>query len=249
MSIETKCPHGALDASAPPPPPPPPHFQCHISILRNSHVLCHLFCNCHAYSKDGPCRMSNLNKYPWQAPQCRLWILRNGNVPCHYFFGQGPYPVSCRLHLFSCHLILEALCRMSMLRNGHVAMSNWGSRAPLCHTRDNSRQPNASTWTSRRGWTTTHHFSLSPGSSPWQQTSVTFTTQRYEWLCRQPDITAARLSWITTSKCSFLYCLLIKLISLVVTCFLYRSLCPHCYIYAQELLFFYFYKVDFPGLS
>ena len=50
-------------------------------------------------------------------PQCRLSILRNCNVPCRYF---TKFPVDFKI----------ALCRLSNLRKGRVALSNLRVKAP-----------------------------------------------------------------------------------------------------------------------
>ena len=72
-------------------------------------------------------------------PQCRMSILRNGHVPCHYFvfnFHVGFKMVTCTMSILRTPYVVSfmfsscslAPCRVSILRNGHVAVSNLGVR-------------------------------------------------------------------------------------------------------------------------
>ena len=77
-------------------------------------------------------------------PKCHRSILRNDHVPCHYLFNLDvdfkitQYCMSilirnspCCVVYFNSH-VTKAPCRMSILRNAHVALSNLGVKG---HTR------------------------------------------------------------------------------------------------------------------
>ena len=68
----------------------------------------------HVDFKKWQCRMS-LSLY---FPQCHMSNLRKGYVPCHYKFY---LPVACHY----------ALCRISILRKGHVTLSILGVKAKV----------------------------------------------------------------------------------------------------------------------